>query len=413
MRRLAKGIEGVRRTTGQHPGGMVVVPANHKITEFTPVQHPADKKDSGVVTTHFEYHSMEAQLVKLDILGHDDPTMVRFLEDLTGIDVKTLPLNDPETMSLFSGVEALGVKPEDIDSNVGTYAVPEFGTGFVRQMLEATRPNTFSQLVRISGLSHGEEVWNNNAEVLIREGVATLNEAICTRDDIMTYLIRMNLPNKQAFDIMEHVRKGKGLTAEEIQVMREHHVPDWYIDSCTKIHYMFPKAHAVAYVTMACRLAWFKVHQPLAFYASFFSIRGEDFDVEAALGGLERIKYRIKEIDDMGYAATAKDKKQKTVMEVAMEMCARGFKFYPVDLYESAATKFQLKEDGLLIPFGSLPGVGYAAANAIANSRSDQAFLSVEDFQNRSGTNKTAMDMLRQFGCFDGMPENNQISLFG
>ena len=412
MRRLALGVQGVRRTTGQHPGGMVVVPANHEITEFTPVQHPADKKESGVITTHFEYHSMEAQLVKLDILGHDDPTMVRFLEQLTGIRVKDLPLNDPDTMSLFSSTQALGVTPEDIESNVGTYAVPEFGTGFVRQMLEATKPDRFSQLVRISGLSHGEQVWNDNAEVLIREGTATLNEAICTRDDIMTYLISMKLPNKQAFDIMEHVRKGKGLTAEEIQIMREHEVPEWYIDSCTKIHYMFPKAHAVAYVTMACRLAWFKVHQPLAFYASFFSIRGEEFDIESALGGLKTIKAHIKKIDGMGYEATAKDKKQKTVMEVAMEMCARGFRFYPIDLYESEAAYFRVKEDGLLIPFGALPGVGGAAAKAIADSRGQEPFLSVEDFQNRSGANKTSMDMLRQFGCFDGMPESNQMSLF-
>jgi DNA polymerase-3 subunit alpha (Gram-positive type) len=308
--RLARGITGVRRTTGQHPGGLIVVPADCNILDFTPLQYPADNKDSGVITTHFEYHAIGDQLVKLDILGHDDPTVIKELEDLTGIKASAISLSDSETMKLFSSVEPLDVDKESIDSSVGTYGIPEFGTHFVRQMLEVTRPTTFSELVRISGLSHGTNVWLNNAQDLIENETASLAQVICTRDDIMTYLIYKNMDKQQAFKIMEKVRKGKGLTEEDTVLMRQCDVPEWYIDSCNKIKYMFPKAHAVAYVTMAFRIAWFKINHPLAFYASFFGIRAEDFDAETILTGYESIRQRIKDIEKLGYAAPAKDRKK-------------------------------------------------------------------------------------------------------
>lgn len=411
--RLAKGITGVRRTTGQHPGGLIVVPRDHDILEFTPLQHPADNAASGIVTTHFEYHAIGDQLVKLDILGHDDPTVIKELEDLTGVKANTISLSEKETMRIFSGVEPLGVEAEEIDSSVGTYGIPEFGTRFVRQMLEATRPTTFSELVRISGLSHGTDVWLNNAQTLIENQTATLSEVICTRDDIMTYLIQQGLEKKQAFKIMENVRKGKGLKEDESSVMLENQVPDWYVNACQKIKYMFPKAHAVAYVTMAYRIAWFKVYHPLAFYASFFGIRAEDFDAETILGGYERVRQRIKDIDKMGNAATAKEKKLVTILELAMEMYVRGFSFKPVDIYKSDARKFIVEDKSLILPFSALPNVGTAAAQGIVEARKDGPFVSVEEFQVRTHLNKSAMELLRKENCFQDLPEKSQISLFG
>jgi len=413
INRLVKGITGVRRTTGQHPGGLIVVPRDRDILEFTPLQHPADNKDSGVITTHFEYHAIGDQLVKLDILGHDDPTVIKELEDLTGIKASSISLSEKETMKIFSGVEPLGVTPEDIDSTVGTYGIPEFGTRFVRQMLEATRPTTFSELVRISGLSHGTNVWLNNARDLIRDETATLGEVICTRDDIMTYLIQQGIEKKQAFKIMEKVRKGRGLSSDEADIMSDCDVPSWYIDSCNKIEYMFPKAHAVAYVTMAYRIAYFKVYYPLQFYASFFSIRAEDFDSEIILKGYDSIKRRIKEINNMGNSASQKEKKLLPVLEVAMEACVRGVKFYPVDIYKSRAEKFVVCEDGLLLPFSALPNVGVTAAKGIEDSQAEGEYLSIEEFQKRTHLNKTAMDIMRKNGCFKDLPESSQLSLFG
>ena len=303
INRLVKGIAGVRRTTGQHPGGLIVVPQDREILEFTPLQYPAENKDSGVVTTHFEYHAIGDQLVKLDILGHDDPTVIKELEDMTGIKASSIKLNDRDTMLLFSSVEPLGVTEEEIGSTVGTYGIPEFGTRFVRQMLEATRPTTFSELVRISGLSHGTDVWLNNAQTLIENNVANLNEVICTRDDIMSYLIYKGVEKKTAFKIMENVRKGRGLKGEEEDILKKYNIPDWYIDSCQKIKYMFPKAHAVAYVTMAFRIAYFKINYPLAFYASFFSVRAEDFEAQTILAGYEQVYKRIREIERQGMGA--------------------------------------------------------------------------------------------------------------
>ncbi|MGI5920612.1 MAG: PolC-type DNA polymerase III [Syntrophomonadaceae bacterium] len=413
INRLTRGIAGVRRTTGQHPGGLIVVPTDKDIREFTPLQYPADKKESGVITTHFEYHAIGDQLVKLDILGHDDPTVIKHLEDTTGVKASSISLSDPDTMKLFSGVEPLGVTSEAIDSTVGTYGIPEFGTRFVRQMLEVTRPTTFSELVRISGLSHGTDVWLNNAQTLIEAHTATLNEVICTRDDIMTFLIQTGMDKKQAFKIMENVRKGKGLNDDQIAVMKECQVPDWYIDSCQKIKYMFPKAHAVAYVTMAFRIAYFKINYPLQFYASFFGIRAEDFDAETILAGYDAIRQRIKDIDKMGNSASAKDKKLITILELAMEMSARGFTFYPVDIYTSDAQKFNVVDNGLVLPFCALPNVGVSAAQNIVAARQEAQFVSIEDFQSRTGLNKTAMETLRQNGCFQGIPESTQISLFG
>lgn len=413
MARLAKGITGVRRTTGQHPGGMIVVPHDHDILEFTPLQHPADNKESGVITTHFEYHAIGDQLVKLDILGHDDPTVIKELEDLTGVKASLISLSDKKTMSLFSSAEALGVTEEDIGSCVGTFGIPEFGTRFVRQMLEATRPTTFVELVRISGLSHGTDVWLNNAQTLIENGTATLNEVICTRDDIMIYLIEKGMEKRQAFKIMEKVRKGKGLNNEEVSLMEQNNVPSWYIESCQKIKYMFPKAHAVAYVTMAFRIAYFKVNYPREFYASFFSIRAEDFDADTILQGYDAVKKRIVDIDKMGYSASQKDKKLVPILELAAEMYARGFKFYPVDIYRSEAQKFLVYNEGLLLPFSALPNVGVSAAEGIVESRSEGEFISVEEFQQRTHLNKTAMEMLRLNNCFAGLPETTQISLFG
>jgi len=410
--RLVRGIAGVRKTTGQHPGGLIVVPTDMNILDFTPLQHPADNKESGVITTHFEYHAIGDQLVKLDILGHDDPTVIKELEDLTGIKASSISLSEKETMQLFSGVAPLGVKPEDIDTTVGTYGIPEFGTPFVRQMLEATRPTTFSELVRISGLSHGTDVWVNNAQTLIADKTASLNEVICTRDDIMTYLIHQDMNKIQAFDIMEKVRKGKGLNSGDVQIMEQSAVPAWYIAACQKIKYMFPKAHAVAYVTMAYRIAWFKINYPLAFYASFFGIRAEDFDAETILGGYEAVRNRIKEINKMGYDAPQKEKKLITILELAMEMYARGFHFKPVDIYKSDAHKFILADGGLILPFAALPNIGSAAAQGVINSRKDGEYISVQDFQARTRLNKNAMDMLRKENCFDGLPEKTQISLF-
>ncbi|MBO8159391.1 PolC-type DNA polymerase III [Thermosyntropha sp.] len=410
--RLARGITGVKRTTGQHPGGMIVVPHDHSIFEFTPVQYPADNQEAGVITTHFDYHAIDAQLVKLDILGHDDPTVIKELEELTGVNARDISLSEKETMKIFSSVEPLGIVPEDIGSSVGTFGIPEFGTRFVRQMLEATRPTTFSELVRISGLSHGTDVWLNNAQDLIENGTAPLSEVICTRDDIMVFLIYKGLEKKRAFKIMEKVRKGKGLSKEDEEIMREHGVPEWYIESCKKIKYMFPKAHAVAYVTMAFRIAYFKVYYPKEFYASFFSIRAEDFEAETILKGYEAVKRRIEEIDKMGNTASAKDKKLLTILELAMEAYARGIKFYPVDIYISDAAKFKVHRDGLILPFSALPNVGVAAAQGIVEARKEGQFISIEDFQLRTRLNKTAMEILKKHGCFKGMPESSQINLF-
>lgn len=413
--RLVQGCTGIKRTTGQHPGGQVVVPANKSIFDFTPVQFPADDKNAGMRTTHFDYHSgLERCLLKLDILGHDDPTVIRMLQDLTGVDPKSIPLDDPLVLGLFRGTETLGVSQKDIRSVTGTYAIPEFGTKFVRQMLEDTRPTTFSELVRISGLSHGTDVWLNNAQEIIRKGTATLSEVICARDDIMVYLIYKGLEPSRAFKIMESIRKGKGVSEQDEAYMREFDVPDWYIESGRRIKYMFPKAHAAAYVLMAVRIAWFKIHYPLPFYAAYFTVRADDFDVALMAAGQAAIVQRIEEIEAKGNAALPKEKSMLTVLEVALEMVVRGFQFLPVDLYQSQATKFVVddQQQALLPPFAAVSGVGEAAAASLHRACQDGAFLSIEDLQSRSRVSKTVIEILDGLQCLTGLPETNQLSLF-
>lgn len=409
--RLVAGCTGVKRTTGQHPGGIIVVPKKNDVHEFSPIQHPADDMTTDIITLHFDYHSIDQNLLKLDILGHDDPTAIRMLEDLTGIDAKKIPLDDKATMSLFTSTEALGVTPDDIGSTVGTFGVPEFGTKFVRQMLVDTKPTTFTELVRISGLSHGTDVWLNNAQTLIQDGITTLSQAICTRDDIMVYLIYCGVEKSLSFKIMESVRKGKGLTADFEAAMREQNVPEWYIDSCKKIKYMFPKAHAVAYVTMAFRIAWFKVNRPKEYYATFFTVRADDFDIEImATEGLA--KQNRKMIEDLGNDANVKQKGVLTILELVCEMFARGIKFLPIDLYESDATKFRVIGESLLPPLNSIPGLGENAAKALVNARNEETFCSVDDLRVRGKVSKTIIDKMRDMGILDGLPESSQISLF-
>jgi len=412
MRRLAAGCEGVKRTTGQHPGGLMVVPASMDIHDFTPVQHPADDSGKDVITTHFEYKSIHDNILKLDLLGHDDPTVIRMLSDLTGIDARTIPLDDKKTMSLFSSNEALGIEPDDIISSVGTLGIPEFGTKFVRGMLEETHPTTFGELVRISGLSHGTDVWLGNAAELIENGTATLKEVICTRDDIMTYLIHKGLPKKLSFTIMESVRKGKGLKDEWVEEMKNHGVPDWYISSCKKIKYMFPRAHAVAYVTMAYRIAWFKINFPLAFYATYFTVRADDFNAESMCYGIDKVYNRLKEIEKID-SPTAKEKNEQTILEVCYEFYKRGFTFEKIDLYNSHPSNFLIaSEKSLLPPFNAIAGLGLSAAQSVVKAREEEPFLSVEDLSNRTSLSKTIIENMYNMGILDILPKSTQMSLF-
>ncbi|WP_035165590.1 PolC-type DNA polymerase III [Caloramator sp. ALD01] len=412
MERLVKGCTGVKRTTGQHPGGIMVVPRDKEIYEFTPIQKPADDVNSEVTTTHFDYHSISGRLLKLDILGHDDPTVLRMLQDLTGIDPKDIPLDDKNVIKLFTSTEPLGITKEDINCEVGTLGLPEFGTKFVRQMLIDTQPQNFSDLVRISGLSHGTDVWLNNAQDIIRQGLATLKEVICTRDDIMLYLIYSGVPPKTAFNIMERVRKGKGLRDEDIEVMKQNNVPDWYIQSCNKIKYMFPKGHAVAYVMMAVRIAYFKVYYPEAYYATYFTVRADDFDADLIVKGEKAIISKIKEIESLGNSASQKEKGLMTILEIALEMYKRGLKFIPVDLYKSDSVKFLITEEGILPPFRALQGVGENAARNIVAAREQGPFVSKEDLRIRAKATKTVIEILDSHGCLKGLPETNQLSLF-
>ncbi|NTW71693.1 MAG: PolC-type DNA polymerase III [Eubacteriaceae bacterium] len=410
--RLVEGCSGIKKTTGQHPGGIMVVPADKEIYDFCPIQKPADDVDSNTITTHFDYHSISGRLLKLDILGHDDPTMIRMLEDITGLDATKIPLDDSETMSLFTANEALKLEDKNIGTTVGTYGIPEFGTGFVREMLLDTKPTAFSDLIRISGLSHGTDVWLNNAQELIRKNIATIKEVICTRDDIMVYLIHMGLPSKQAFSIMENVRKGKGLKPDDIALMQQHSVPQWYIDSCNKIKYMFPKAHAVAYVTMAFRIAYFKVHYPMAYYATYFTVRADDFDAHTAVQGKDFVRKAIKEIKDKGTGASNKEKSILTVLELILEMLCRGYDFMPVSLYESHHSKFIINGNKLLPPFNALEGIGLKAAQSVFEERQHGDFISVEDLLTRTRLSKTNIEKLLKHGTISGMAQSNQISLF-
>jgi len=413
--KLISGCSGVKRTTGQHPGGIMVIPRDMDVHHFTPIQHPADDKNSATITTHFDYHSISSRLVKLDILGHDDPTVIKMLEDLTGIDPKTIPLDDPATLSLFLSPAALNISVQDLGSSVGTYGIPEYGTKFVRQMLEDTKPEKFSELVRISGFSHGTDVWLNNAQDLIRNGTAKLSEAISARDDIMMYLIHKGVEPQLAFKIMEGVRKGKGIKPEDCNKIREKNVPEWYIESCQKIKYMFPKAHAVAYVMMAFRIAYCKVHHPMAFYAAYFSIRATEFDADLIVKGVEALKEKLREFEQKGNMCTAKEKALQTICEVALEMYLRGFTFKNVNLDLSDAKRFLITADqtSLLPPLASLQGLGDAAAANIADARKEAPFSSVDDLRLRGRASKTVIDILRGHGCLEHLPETAQMLLFG
>ena len=412
--REAKKCEGIKRTTGQHPGGIIVVPKDKEIYDFTPVQRPADDPNSKTITTHFDFHSIHDNLLKLDILGHDDPTVIRMLEDMTGVSAKTIPLDEPKVMSLFTSTKAIGITEQQEGSKVATYAVPEFGTQFVRQMLLDTKPTTFGELVRISGLSHGTDVWLNNAQTLIENGTATLKEAICTRDDIMIYLIQKGLDPSLAFKIMEITRKGKAkkdLTEEMKEKMRECGVPEWYIDSCLKIKYMFPKAHACAYVMMAYRIAYFKVYYPKAFYATYFTVRGDNFNADIMCTNKEKVKETMKVINS-NPQATQVEKSMVTILEVVNEMMERGIKFLPIDLYKSDDVKFLVEEDGIRPTLSAIPTFGTVNAKNIVNARKNGKFSSKENLIMRSKIGKVALDLLDKYGCTKGMPNSSQVSLF-
>ncbi|WGS64167.1 PolC-type DNA polymerase III [Marinitoga aeolica] len=410
--RLAKKIEGARRTTGQHPGGLMIVPKNMEVYDFTPVQYPANDRKANTMTTHFDYHVIHDDLVKLDALGHDDPTFLKMLSDLTGVEYKNIKMDDKETMSIFSSSKALGVDlSSELRTTVGTLGIPEFGTQFVRGMLEETKPKTFAALVRISGLSHGTDVWLNNARDLIAAKKATVDEVIACRDDIMNYLIQKGLDKKHSFFIMEKVRKGKGLASEDEDEMKKNNVPEWFINSCKKIKYLFPKAHAAAYVSMAFRIAYFKVHYPLAFYATYFSVKGDEFNTEIILKGRNSIRARIFDLKSLK-SLDVKEKNELTVLELAYEMLLRGFGFLPPDIYKSDAKNFIIENNKLRIPFIKVPNLGEKAAISIVKARQEKEFLSVEDLLKRTGINKTTVETFRKLGMLKGLPEKNQVNLF-
>jgi DNA polymerase-3 subunit alpha (Gram-positive type) len=418
INKLAKKIDGAKKTTGQHPGGMIVVPEGTSIYEFCPVQKPANDQTSDSITTHFDYHEMEDQLVKLDILGHDDPTTIKLLQEYTGIDVYKISIVDKDTLKIFSSTESLGIKPEDINSLVGTFGIPEFGTSFVRQMLVETKPKTFAELVRIAGLSHGTDVWANNAQDFVKSGAATLSQIITVRDDIMNYLIDQGLEKSIAFDIMEFVRRGKPSSDPKqwdvySKMMKEKNVADWYIESCGRIKYMFPKGHAVAYVMMAMRIAYFKVHHPLAFYAAFFSRKAEDFDYEI-MKDIEKVKEQISILTDLNKEKelNVKNKAQFSLCEVLVEMNARKFEFLPIDIYKSDAKKFTLENGKIRFPLIAINGLGESVAKKIIDERAIEGFLSYEDLKKRTQMSNTVLLKLKNLGGIDNLSETNQISLF-
>ena len=419
INRIVEGCVGVRRTTGQHPGGIVVLPVGEEINSFTPVQHPANDMTTDTVTTHFDYHSIDHNLLKLDILGHDDPTMIRMLQDLTGIDPITIPLDDKDVMSLFQNTSALGITPEQIGGcKLGALGIPEFGTDFAMQMLIDTQPRYFSDLVRIAGLSHGTDVWLGNAQELIKSGQATISTAICTRDDIMIYLISMGLDSEESFKIMEAVRKGtvakhKCANWDEWKAdMKAHDVPDWYIWSCEKIQYMFPKAHAAAYVMMAWRIAYCKVNYPLAYYCAYFSIRASAFSYEIMCQGQKHLEETMADYRKRSDTLTNKEQDALKDMRIVQEMYARGFEFEKLDIFRAHSRNFQIIDGKVMPSLSSIDGLGEKAADAIMEAAKDGPFLSKDDFRSRTKVSKTVIDMMSDLGLLGDIPESNQISLF-
>ena len=409
--RLAKAITDGKRTSGQHPGGVMIVPKSKSIFDFTPIQYPADDPTSGVITTHFDYNFIHGKILKLDILGHDGPTIIKMLEDFTGLDSNKIRLDDEKTLSIFNSAEIFNMDEEIFSCNTGTLGIPEFGTSFVISMLMETKPKNFADLVRISGLSHGTDVWISNAQELVDSGRAELKDVIATREDIMVYLINAGAENKMAFDTMEKVRKGKGLTEEQEKIMNNLDLPEWYIDSCKKIKYMFPKAHAVAYVMLSFRIAYYKLNYPLAFYATFFTIKLSDFNGENIIEGPSFLKNRLKILKEV-QNPTAKDKGEIRVSEVALEMYARGFEFLPADLYKSKASKFTIEDGKVRMPLRAIPGLGENCANSIEEEALKTKFLSVEDFSKRTRAGNSVITILQKNGMLIDLDETNQISLF-
>jgi DNA polymerase-3 subunit alpha (Gram-positive type) len=410
--RIVGGLVGVRRTTGQHPGGIIVMPHGENIYSFTPVQRPANDMNTKTITTHFDYHSIDHNLLKLDILGHDDPTMIRMLEDLTGLDAKKIRLDEPKVLSLFHDLSALGISSKDLDGcELGCLGIPEFGTDFVMQMVKDTQPKTFSDLVRISGLSHGTDVWLNNAQTLIQNGNCTLATAICTRDDIMIYLIATGVDPGQSFKIMESVRKGKGLTPEMEAAMNEAGVPEWYIWSCKQIKYMFPKAHAAAYVMMAFRIAFFKVYHPLAYYAAYFSIRASAFNYELMCLGREKLEIHMADFKKRSNILTKKEQDTFKDMRIVQEMYVRGFQFLPIDIYTAKAHAFQIIDGKLMPSLSTIDGLGDKAADGVVEAAKLGVFLSRDDFKVRCRVSSTVVDNMAKMGLLGELPMSNQMSL--
>ena len=409
---LVRGCTGVKRTTGQHPGGIIVVPDDHEIYEFCPIQKPANKRDTDVITTHFDYHKIDENLLKLDILGHDVPQLIRHLQVMTGVDPMTIPLDDRETLSIFTSLDALHIKNENYRFTHGTYAIPEFGTNFTRGMLDDIHPTTVSALIKMSGFSHGTDVWTNNAQDLLRNGTATIDEVISCRDDIMNFLISKGLPNGDAFKIMEIVRKNRVLSQEQLDMMKDHGVPDWYIWSCETLKYMFPRAHAAAYVMMSIRMAWFKVNYPAAFYAAWFSSKVDNFDAEIIGKGIAEVERRMDDIDKLGNTATAKQKEQLTVYEVMYEMLSRGYEFTEPVLGVAQACRFSVVDGKVMLPFNAVSGIGDTAAESLTSAFSERPFSTLDDVRSRTRLSASNIEDLKRHGLFTGLPESAQMSIF-